>query len=125
MTIAELFKRRLNPVLLRRVGVAPAPRTRFLMGQRMSLFEGLGIETVLDVDANVGQCGTGLRGVRILLSGQSRTPPSPVVRAEYRTDRACGVAEGSRASTCGDHDGTIPEGVGRYGRCLPTRVMDR
>lgn len=48
-------------VLLRRFGVAPAPASRFLSGQRMILMRALGIDHVLDVGANVGQFATELR----------------------------------------------------------------
>ena len=68
MSVAQLFKSRVNPHLLRIFGVAPAPRTRFLMGQRMCLFQALKVDSVIDVGANVGQYGAELR--RIGYSGR-------------------------------------------------------
>ncbi len=61
MSIKFLIKERANPVLLRLLGVAPAPSSRFLMGQRMSLFSNFSIDCVLDVGANTGQYGAELR----------------------------------------------------------------
>lgn len=47
--------------MLRHVGVAPAPRTRFLAGQRALLLTDLGLTAIIDVGANFGQYGQEVR----------------------------------------------------------------
>jgi FkbM family methyltransferase len=61
--LKQRFKTDGIPVLLRRLGVAPAPRSRFLMGQRDVLMRGLALTHVLDVGANDGQYARELRAM--------------------------------------------------------------
>ena len=95
--------RQLVPTLLNRFGVAPAPRSRFLVGQRSLLLSSLDITHVIDVGANVGQYATELRRAGfagLIDSFEPGHEPRATLRAAARKDprwRVHGVALGETA----------------------------